>query len=74
MALKIVVIVREQGTGNREQKRGFQQLYCSLFMSVFSVHLFSRTQIPDCLEKSGIWILRKNVYYGYGWNFSASIN
>ncbi|MFN7349276.1 MAG: hypothetical protein ACK5S7_10020 [Dolichospermum sp.] len=42
MALKIVVIAREQGTGNREQgtgnreqKRGFRQFYFSLLMSVF---------------------------------------
>jgi len=27
LALKIVVMTREQGTGNREQGRGFGQLY-----------------------------------------------
>jgi hypothetical protein len=49
LALKIVVMTREQGTGNREQGtenreqgtgnreegRGFGQLYFSLLMSVF---------------------------------------
>ncbi|MFO5473345.1 MAG: hypothetical protein ACLBM2_05430 [Dolichospermum sp.] len=35
MALKIVVMTREQGTGNREQQRGFRQLYFSLLMSGF---------------------------------------
>ncbi|MDB9468725.1 hypothetical protein PN491_19385, partial [Dolichospermum circinale CS-539/09] len=30
---------REQGTGNREQGTGFGQLYFSLLMLVFSVHL-----------------------------------
>ena len=42
LALKIVVMTREQGTlnwelltGNREQGRGFRQLYFSLLMSVF---------------------------------------
>ncbi|MFO5475832.1 MAG: hypothetical protein ACLBM2_18365 [Dolichospermum sp.] len=30
MALKIVVMTREQGTGNREQGTGFGQLYFSL--------------------------------------------
>ncbi|MBD2270272.1 hypothetical protein H6F62_16315 [Anabaena sp. FACHB-1391] len=35
LALKIVVMTREQGTGNREQGRGFRQLYFSLHISVF---------------------------------------
>ncbi|MFO0408678.1 MAG: hypothetical protein ACK50H_00780, partial [Dolichospermum sp.] len=35
LALKIVVMTREQGTGNREQGRGFRQLYFLLLMSVF---------------------------------------
>ncbi|MFN9172496.1 MAG: hypothetical protein ACK58B_18360 [Dolichospermum sp.] len=34
-------MTREQGTGNREQGRSFGQLYFSLLMSVFSVHLLS---------------------------------
>ncbi|MFN7384254.1 MAG: hypothetical protein ACK5RY_19335 [Dolichospermum sp.] len=29
----------DKGTGNREQGRGFEQLYFSLLVSVFSVHL-----------------------------------
>ncbi|MDB9520609.1 hypothetical protein PN480_01400 [Dolichospermum circinale CS-1225] len=32
-------MTREQGTGNREQGRGFRQLYFLLLMSFFSVHL-----------------------------------
>ncbi|MFN6174325.1 MAG: hypothetical protein ACK4YY_14375 [Dolichospermum sp.] len=32
---------REQETGNRKQRRGFGQLYFSLLMSVFSVHLLT---------------------------------
>jgi len=43
LALKIVVMTREQGTGNRlrreRQPNGFGQLYFSLLMSFFSVHL-----------------------------------
>ncbi|MFN5893922.1 MAG: hypothetical protein ACK45Z_15005, partial [Dolichospermum sp.] len=37
---------REQGTGNREQKRGFRQLYFSLLnlCRFFSVHLIAREQ------------------------------
>ncbi|MFO0409927.1 MAG: hypothetical protein ACK50H_07210, partial [Dolichospermum sp.] len=50
LALKIVVMTREQGTGNREQGtgnreqgRGFRQLYFLLLVSVFSVHLLTLT-------------------------------
>ena len=39
LALKIVVMTREQGTLNWEQGTGFGQLYFSLLVSVFSVHL-----------------------------------
>jgi hypothetical protein len=39
LALKIVVMTREQGTLNWEQGTGFGQLYFSLLVSFFSVHL-----------------------------------
>ncbi|MFM6077075.1 MAG: hypothetical protein ACKPCI_00935 [Dolichospermum sp.] len=35
LALKIVVMTREQGTLNWEQGTGFRQLYFLLLMSVF---------------------------------------
>jgi len=55
LALKIVVMTREQGTGNREQKRGFGRFYFSLHITLqeaaprlrfFSIHLLS-TFISD---------------------------
>ncbi|MCE2720743.1 MAG: hypothetical protein ACK5RY_03445 [Dolichospermum sp.] len=50
-------MTREQGTGNREEGRGFGQLYFLLLMSVFFVHLLILTvspQIPKFPEKSGV--------------------
>jgi hypothetical protein len=46
----------EQGTLNWEQERGFGQLYFSLLVSVFSVHLFTLPTVEIHNETASLFL------------------